>query len=1293
MAFSRRIRPAGALRELDSAARAARRKGAPARDPSLPGPSRRFYSAPSKRASAASAAAVMQEAPMHSPPPPPSQTSQLYPLSGFSISSALDRQIPFTLLPTPLPDDRNSPLNDIHYTSSRTQSSLAVIAACLHQSHDVRRAKMIFEDLRDAYPQEKLLDVGIYNSFLSAYLDMAARETGKSAAKWVDDAWTLFAEMRVKAADAEPDCTTYAAMLLFHTRFKNCEDLYSAPSPAELLRTVLARQIPLSSVISNPVIESSEDAAQIIALLQQSAVELGRMDVLIELGHIRSQGQEDADPLEGVPEVMPVMAPSKKLSKKAQKAAEDAGLPTDVGQIPFNLSTLRDNLNQVLAARKALPDDATARQKLLEESAYDAAFIKFKHDSAKFEGMGLGSKGLHHNSIQGWMWGWYQKLVARLEAEIADLIKQEAKNPNLKETGLLSPFVTLLKPQKLAVITIIELMRLQGSGGIAEGMKTARALLSVGRAVETEFHAEMLKRRDTNLTTEHGKGLQGIVERRKLARSESQGSGSVTTEWTQTVRVRVGSFLVDSLMDVAVVTRSTTDQRGEVYTEDQPAFSHGYEYLRGRKLGVIKLNPVVAERLAKDPLRETLHPRHLPMLTKPRPWLGHNDGGYLFNKSFVMRIKDSIEQLSYLRTASQENKLELVFASLDVLGSTPWKINKAVFDVVLKVWNTGEQLGKIPPAVLDLPEPEKPADYDTDNRAKMNYLLGVKELQNKKRNNHSERCAVNYKMEIARSFLGETFYFPHNIDFRGRAYPIPAHLNHIGNDLSRGILMFGESKPLGERGLRWLKIHLANLYGFDKASFDEREQFTMDHLEDVYDSATNPLEGKRWWTKADDPWQCLATCMELKNALDSPDPLAFESFLPVHQDGTCNGLQHYAALGGDNDGAKQVNLAVTDRPSDVYTYVADMVEKQLDLDCAAGHKYALMIRGKVSRKVVKQTVMTTVYGVTYVGARAQIEKQLKERGDIPREECWDASSYLAKKTLACIGDLFKGAKAIQNWFSQSARLIAKSLPPDRVDEAKSPLYGRGTNGKGTKVSKGSRMGKEQMTSVIWTTPLDLPIVQPYRKTKKKQVMTALQTVYISDPNLPTEVNAPKQASAFPPNFIHSLDATHMMLTALACRGADLTFASVHDSYWTHASTVDQMSAIIRDTFIQLHSSDILGKLLDEFKERYKGYKVPVVAITKQQKVGRASSVVVLPKDQVDSLDGEQSLVSVQEDTKKAKDEEDEEEDDMEESEVDSKAPTTPVMGKFVDLIDILPPLPKKGDFSVATVERSLYFFS
>ena len=103
----------------------------------------------------------------------------------------------------------------------------------------------------------------------------------------------------------------------------------------------------------------------------------------------------------------------------------------------------------------------------------------------------------------------------------------------------------------------------------------------------------------------------------------------------------------------------------------------------------------------------------------------------------------------------------------------------------------------------------------------------------------------------------------------------------------------------------------------------------------------------------------MATCKELTEALDLENPTLFESNLPVHQDGTCNGLQHYAALGGDDRGAQQVNLGVTDKPSDVYTHVAEMVEKHLQKEVEkgeAGDKFAKMLSGKISRKVVKQTV-------------------------------------------------------------------------------------------------------------------------------------------------------------------------------------------------------------------------------------------------------------------------------------------------------------------------------------------------
>merc|ERR1719261_1258905 len=81
----------------------------------------------------------------------------------------------------------------------------------------------------------------------------------------------------------------------------------------------------------------------------------------------------------------------------------------------------------------------------------------------------------------------------------------------------------------------------------------------------------------------------------------------------------------------------------------------------------------------------------------------------------------------------------------------------------------------------------------------------------------SDRPTFLLKLRVARDFEhAPCLYFPHNVDFRGRAYPVPPHLNHIGDDVSRGLLAFAEKRPLGKDGLFWLKVSLANLLGEDK---------------------------------------------------------------------------------------------------------------------------------------------------------------------------------------------------------------------------------------------------------------------------------------------------------------------------------------------------------------------------------------------------------------------------------------------------------------------------------------------
>lgn len=139
-------------------------------------------------------------------------------------------------------------------------------------------------------------------------------------------------------------------------------------------------------------------------------------------------------------------------------------------------------------------------------------------------------------------------------------------------------------------------MRLHGSGGVAEGMKTSRALVGVGRAVEGECRAtwgkkqkkEKAEAKTAGETTrevvaeaeEEGevkprrkrakKAEEAIAAELEAATSEGvagdgvPGAGSMP-EWSQLMRVRVGSFLVDRLMESAVVTRQGVDSEGNTW--------------------------------------------------------------------------------------------------------------------------------------------------------------------------------------------------------------------------------------------------------------------------------------------------------------------------------------------------------------------------------------------------------------------------------------------------------------------------------------------------------------------------------------------------------------------------------------------------------------------------------------------------------------------------------------------------------------------------------------------------------
>lgn len=349
----------------------------------------------------------------------------------------------------------------------------------------------------------------------------------------------------------------------------------------------------------------------------------------------------------------------------------------------------------------------------------------------------------------------------------------------------------------------------------------------------------------------------------------------------------------------------------------------------------------------------------------------------------------------------------------------------------------------------------------------------------------------------------------------------------------------------------------------------QRVEWFDEHVEEILASARNPLDDNSdvLWLKAEDPWQFLAGCFEARDALESGDPHSFISQLPVHTDGSCNGLQHYAALGRDADGGAKVNLLPAEQPQDVYMAVCNRARERMTKHAQdpshEHHALAKLMLPHLGRKIVKQTVMTSVYGVTTRGAMLQVLRRLEELSDIDWPEPAEmtrkrAATYISKLSLQSLTDLFTSARAIMDWLRISARLIAHAEQP-----------------------------------VVWLSPMGLPCVQPYRIDKfTTKDFSQITTLQVMEQNSRAPIMKTRQSTAFPPNFVHSLDATHMMMTALACRDAGLTFASVHDSFWTHACDMDQLAQLLREEFVKLYEQPVLEQLHEFFVAHYPEIRFP-----------------------------------------------------------------------------------------------------
>lgn len=584
---------------------------------------------------------------------------------------------------------------------------------------------------------------------------------------------------------------------------------------------------------------------------------------------------------------------------------------------------------------------------------------------------------------------------------------------------------------------------------------------------------------------------------------------------------------------------------------------------------LVKASPKALNRLDELHTRcELMTPVYMPMIIKPQDWTTPTNGGYVTHRLPLVKTRNKA-YLEELRSI----EMPKVYRSINALQNTPWRVNTQVHGVLAELWENGSTLAGLPdrdseplnPLPGGLPPDatrEMTAAYRKDHPQEWEEFKATrKKIYEANIRKQSKRVAILKIITTAdRLKKYDQFWFPYQMDWRGRMYPVVGTLNPQGQDAAKGLLEFAEGKPLGESGVMWLQIHLANCYGVDKVSYQDRMTWTLLNEEAILASAKDPLRNT-FWMDADGggkAWQFLAACLAYAGYKEQGED--YLCHIPVGLDGSCNGLQHLSSMILDGYGAANTNLVDAEKPADIYQIVANAVAGQVAEDAKNGHREALQWHGKVTRSVVKRNVMTVSYGATRFGMLEQLKEDLHKATDGKLHKFLEIDShdpdfpylkYLSELIIDNIGNTVRAAPTVMGWLQTVAHTVtANGLP------------------------------------VRWTTPTGLHVMQSYRKRKERRIDTTLGGFRIRM-QLRDEINKQDTKRAVlgvSPNYVHSMDGAHLQETVNRMLDAGITgFAMVHDSYGTHACDVQEMAILLREAFVDMYQVDQLQRFLDELK--------------------------------------------------------------------------------------------------------------
>lgn len=628
--------------------------------------------------------------------------------------------------------------------------------------------------------------------------------------------------------------------------------------------------------------------------------------------------------------------------------------------------------------------------------------------------------------------------------------------------------------------------------------------------------------------------------------------GTIELSLTKVEIMQVGKFGVDACFAAGMIdTVRGTNKNGTtvayVLAPEVSEFLHGYTHSDVRNL------------ISKEDTR---------MVCPPDPWTNLSDGGYLSIRRKAAAPLLNVRKLrkSARQPAADEftaEKMPQVFSAGNFMQSIPFSMHGATRDAIVRVWQSGGGTMGVP----EVAGPRKPdfpfSDDWTKEGAPEHELEVFKRWKRMTAAYYTELREWRGRVREVGAFMKATreadgpYWFPVYFDSRGRWYyrGLP---NPQGSDLAKAVLHLHRRKPLGQRGLFWLKVHIANSYGFDKERMQDRARWTDQNWARIAAALDDPENNSEVWGK-DAPWCMFAAAWELRAALQSGHPEQYETGIPVHMDATCSGLQHFSALLRDPVGGMYVNLIDTAKcgpKQDIYGRVAyaalAMIKRDtesLDDDVRALAEWCLRVG--ISRALAKKPVMTYVYGATLRGTAEHIEYMLSreilaEVGEkwLDDSKTFEHCMYIAKKLFQGIAVAVPAAAAAMHWL----REIAKQQPD------------------------GQRM--------VWRTPTGFLVQHDYQDfTDSKVRLNSCGVVQVMVREWNEGTRAHAMQNAISPNFVHALDASHLTMVANAMAAGGLDMVAIHDSFGTHPCDVDSMHSHIRLEFSTLYSQQ---NLLAEF---------------------------------------------------------------------------------------------------------------